>query len=99
MPSGILNIAGSVTRAVDGRELHASEEVFSFFLDRAGKSVQLKVGPDPDGKNDPTRQVTVGDIHATILDRFGIEYQKVMTSPIGRTVKLTEGQPIKELGA
>ena len=43
--------------AVDGRELHGSDEVYSFFIDRAGKSVQLKVGPEPNGKN--ARTVTV----------------------------------------
>jgi len=41
---------GEYLLAVDGREVRGSEEIYSFFLERAGKSVQLKVGPDPDGK-------------------------------------------------
>jgi tricorn protease len=42
---------GEYLLAVDGREVHGSDEIYSFFLDRAGKSVQLKVGPDPSGKD------------------------------------------------
>jgi tricorn protease len=48
---------GEYLLAVDGRELHGSDEIYSFFLERAGKSVQLKVGPDPTGKD--ARVVTV----------------------------------------
>jgi tricorn protease len=43
--------------AVDGREVHGSDEIYSFFLERAGKAVQLKVGRDPGGKD--ARTVTV----------------------------------------
>ena len=42
---------GEYLLAVDGRELHGSDEIYSFFLERAGKAVQLKVGPDPGGKD------------------------------------------------
>jgi len=42
---------GEYLLAVDGREVKGSDEIYSFFLDRAGKSVQLKVGPDPTGKD------------------------------------------------
>jgi len=48
---------GEYLLAVDGREVHGSDEVYSFFLERAGKAVQLKVGPDPSGKEG--RTVTV----------------------------------------
>jgi tricorn protease len=48
---------GEYLLAVDGRELHGSDEIYSFFLERAGKAVQLKVGPDPAGKD--ARTVTV----------------------------------------
>jgi tricorn protease len=48
---------GEFLLAVDGRELHGSDEIYSFFLERAGKAVQLKVGPDPSGKD--ARTVTV----------------------------------------
>lgn len=42
---------GEYLLAVDGREVHGTDEVYSFFLERAGKAVQLNVGPDPTGKN------------------------------------------------
>jgi tricorn protease len=48
---------GEYLLAVDGREVHASDEIYSFFLERAGKSVQLKVGTDPGGNS--ARTVTV----------------------------------------
>jgi tricorn protease len=48
---------GEYVLAVGGRELHGSDEICSFFLDRAGKAIQLKVGPDPTGKD--ARVVTV----------------------------------------
>lgn len=41
---------GEYLLAVDGREVHGSDEIYGFFTERAGKAVQLKVGPDPSGK-------------------------------------------------
>ena len=35
--------------AVGGRELRATDNVYSFFENTAGKSVVIKVGPDPGG--------------------------------------------------
>jgi tricorn protease len=56
---------GEYLLAVDGREVHGTDEVYSFFLERAGKAVQLKVGPDPDGKNARTVTVVpIGSEHA-----------------------------------
>jgi uncharacterized protein (DUF1501 family) len=52
---------------------------------------------DPEGKKDPVNPVPVADVHATVLAALGINGEKIMTSPIGRTVKLTEGKPIKQL--
>jgi tricorn protease len=49
--------AGDYVLAVNGRELHASENIFSFFEETAGKQVVLKVGANPDGKE--AREVTV----------------------------------------
>jgi len=48
---------GEYLLAVDGREVRGSDEVYSFFLERAGQAVRLKVGPDPSGKD--ARTVTV----------------------------------------
>ena len=48
---------GEYLLAVDGREVHGTDEIYSFFVERAGKSVQLRVGPDPGGTG--ARTVTV----------------------------------------
>ncbi|MBI4873936.1 MAG: PD40 domain-containing protein [Acidobacteria bacterium] len=41
--------AGEYLLAVNGREVRAQDNVYSFFEGLAGKSVLLKVGPDPGG--------------------------------------------------
>ncbi len=41
---------GDYLLAVNGRELFATDEVYAFFEETAGKTVQLKLGPDPSGK-------------------------------------------------
>jgi tricorn protease len=56
--------AGDYILAVNGRELHASDEIFSFFEETAGKQVVLKVGPNPDGKD--SREVTVVPIDSEV---------------------------------
>jgi tricorn protease len=49
--------AGEYLLAVNGREVRATDSVYSFFEETAGKSVLIRVGPNPDGSN--SRQVTV----------------------------------------
>ncbi|HYM79078.1 MAG TPA: PDZ domain-containing protein [Candidatus Dormibacteraeota bacterium] len=49
--------AGDYILAVNGRELHASDNIYSFFEETAGKQVVLKVGANPDSKD--SRDVTV----------------------------------------
>jgi len=49
--------AGDYILAVNGRELHSSDNLYSFFEETAGKQVVLKVGANPDGKD--SREVTV----------------------------------------
>ncbi|MBE0659768.1 MAG: PDZ domain-containing protein, partial [Bryobacteraceae bacterium] len=49
--------AGEYLLAVNGRDVTSSEEVYSFFQGLSGKSVVLKVGPNPDGAG--SRDVTV----------------------------------------
>ena len=49
--------AGEFLLAVNGRELRASDEIFSFFLGTATNQVVLKVGPNADGTG--ARDVTV----------------------------------------
>ncbi len=54
---GVNVVAGEYLLAVNGRDLRASDNIYSFFEETAGKSVLLKVGPDPTGTN--SREVTV----------------------------------------
>lgn len=54
---GVNVVAGEYLLAVNGREVRATDNLYSFFEQTAGKSVLLKVGPDPGGAN--AREVTV----------------------------------------
>jgi uncharacterized protein (DUF1501 family) len=71
---------------------------FSIALAGGGiKGGQVIGETDPEGKNNPVNPVAVGDIHATVLTALGIDPHKVMTSPIGRTTKLSDGNALPAL--
>ena len=61
---GITVKEGDYLLAVNGRELHGSDNVYSFFLNTADEQVVLKVGPDPNGSN--AHEVTVVPIATEI---------------------------------
>ncbi|HEX8288433.1 MAG TPA: PDZ domain-containing protein [Pyrinomonadaceae bacterium] len=48
---------GEYLIAVNGREVRATDNIYSFFQQTAGKQIIIKVGANPDGKD--ARQVTV----------------------------------------
>jgi tricorn protease len=53
-----VNVAdGDYLLAVNGRELHGTDEIFSFFEETAGRAVQVRVGPNP--REEGARTVTV----------------------------------------
>ncbi len=52
---------------------------------------------DPDGKPEPADPVTVPDLHATVLTAVGVDPRKVNQTPIGRTVRFSEGTPVAAL--
>ncbi len=54
---GVNVTAGEYLLAVNGRELHATDNLYSFFQATAGKAVTIKVGPSADGKG--SREVLV----------------------------------------
>jgi tricorn protease len=54
---GVNVVAGEYLLAVNGREVNTASEVHSYFQGTAGKSVVIKVGPNPDGTG--SREVTV----------------------------------------
>lgn len=52
---------------------------------------------DPEGKKEPANPVHVGSLFATAFSALGIDYQKINQTPIGRTVKFSEGMPVERL--
>src|SRR6202789_1531726 len=48
---------GEYLLTVNGRELHASDDIYRFFLNTADKQIVLKVGPNADGSD--SRDITV----------------------------------------
>jgi tricorn protease len=54
---GVNAKAGDYILAVNGRELHSQDNIYSFFEETAGKQVVLKIGANADGKD--AREVTV----------------------------------------
>jgi uncharacterized protein (DUF1501 family) len=71
---------------------------FSVALAGGGVRGSTAVGAtDPRGKEDPKDPVRVEDLHATILTAAGIDPAKLNQTPIGRTVRFSEGQPVKAL--
>jgi uncharacterized protein (DUF1501 family) len=58
---------------------------------------QVVGATDPAGKQPPTDPVSVGDLHATVLTALGINPATVNQTPIGRTVRFSEGEPLKQL--
>jgi tricorn protease len=50
-------VAGEYILAVAGRELTASDDIYAFFEETAGRQVLVRVGPNPDGRG--AREVTV----------------------------------------
>ena len=54
---GVNVLPGEYILAVAGRELTASDDIYAFFEETAGRQVLVKVGPNPDGTR--ARDVTV----------------------------------------
>ncbi len=58
---GVNAKAGDYILAVNGRDLHSTDNIYSFFEETAGKQVVLKIGANPEGKDKDkdAREVTV----------------------------------------
>jgi hypothetical protein len=72
---------------------------FSIAIGGGGLRGGLAVGTtDPAGESEtPGDPVRVENIHATIFDRFGIDYGYEVMTPIGRPIAISDGRPIREL--
>jgi len=59
---------------------------------------QVLGATDPTGaKAEPDYPIRVADLHATVLKTLGVDFARELITPIGRPMKLCEGQPIAEL--
>ncbi|HEV8484721.1 MAG TPA: PDZ domain-containing protein [Blastocatellia bacterium] len=63
---GVNVVAGEYLLAVNGRNLTGTDNLYSFFESTAGKSVVIRVGPNPDGSG--SREVTV----VPVPNEFGL---------------------------
>ncbi len=66
----------------------------------AGGGIQggIVVGEsDPAGGKKSKNPVPAANLHATVLTALGIDPEKTLRSPIGRTVNRSEGTPIREI--
>ncbi|MDA7921765.1 DUF1501 domain-containing protein [Verrucomicrobiales bacterium] len=72
---------------------------FSILMGGGGlRSGQVIGETDPTGKSqDPAEKVWVEDIHATILNRLGIDHEYEFMTSIGRPIALSDGRPISAL--
>lgn len=52
---------------------------------------------DPEGGRDPVHPCTIADVHATVLTALGINPRRELDAPVGRPVKLCEGQVVPDL--
>ncbi len=52
---------------------------------------------DPAGGKEPKDKQAVANLHATILKAVGIDHEKTLRGPLGRTVPRSEGTPIAAL--
>lgn len=70
---------------------------------QGGRTIgQTQENPTPDSKSALEQLIDpqpVENVHATILSALGIDYQRELETPIGRPMKLSEGQPIEGLFA
>jgi uncharacterized protein (DUF1501 family) len=71
-----------------------------FSLAMAGGGIrggQVLGETDPEGGKEATHSRSFPDVHATILSALGIDPTKEVITPIGRPLKLAEGEVIREL--
>ena len=49
---------------------------------------------DPTGGKEPTDKQAAANLHATVLKALGIDHEKTLRGPLGRTIPRSEGKPI-----
>ncbi len=82
-----LNVSvGDYLLAVNGRQLSANDNIYSFFLDTAGKQVVLTVGPNPDGAD--AHQITV----VPVANEIPLRYADWVTHNLHLVDRLSHGK-------
>jgi len=76
--------SGEYLLAVDGLELIPPDNLFKYFENKAGKIVEIKVGPNPDGKGSRTVQVV------PVADDFALRNRDWVEGNLKRWKKLPE---------
>lgn len=72
---------------------------FSCLVGGGGMKQGIVIGEtDPTGrKTQPADPVEVKDLYATLFQVFGINHTLQLDTPVGRPIKISDGQPIKQL--
>jgi len=83
--------------ALDGRDHWPGG--FSCVIAGGGLKSGVVVGAtDPEGaRREPERPVSIADLYTTIFQRMSVDPSKEINTPIGRPIKLSEGEVVKEL--
>ena len=83
---GVNVVAGEYLLAVNGRDVRAEEDVYSYFQETAGKQTVLKVGPHPDGSG--SREVTV----VPVPDETALRNRAWMEDNLRKVTELSGGK-------
>jgi tricorn protease len=83
---GVNVVSGDYIFAVDGRELRGTDNIYSFFLNKAGKQVVLKVGANAEGSG--SREVTV----VPIATENALRHRDWIVHNMETVNKLSEGK-------
>jgi uncharacterized protein (DUF1501 family) len=71
---------------------------FSAALAGGGIQGGMVVGEsDPEGGKQSKNEQPIANLHATVLKALGIDWEKNLRGPLGRTVPRSQGQPIAAL--
>jgi hypothetical protein len=74
---------------------------FSIALSGGGLRTGIALGEtSPDGEKleyDDAKNIKIANVHATVLEALGIDFEQYIDTPIGRPMQLCEGTPVKEL--
>jgi tricorn protease len=83
---GVNVVAGEYLLAINGRDVRAEEDIYSYFQETAGKQTVLKVGPHSDGSG--SREVTV----VPVPDESGLRNRAWIEDNLRKVTELSGGK-------